>query len=81
MAADLRRCYQQALQENAGTHGAIEVTVRIDAAGAVSVIDESHTGLTPGLVSCIVARVQTASFAPAQGGVAIAVIPIKLDVR
>jgi hypothetical protein len=81
MVSDLRRCYHQALQESAGMHGAIEVTVRVDAAGAVSVMDESHTGITPALASCIVTRVQAASFAPPQGGVATVVIPITFEAR
>ncbi len=71
----------KALQENAGTHGTIDVTVRIDAAGAISVMDESHTGLPPGLVSCIITRVQAASFAPPQGGIATIILPITFDAR
>lgn len=81
MAAGFRRCYAHALRQDAGTRGVLEVTASIDAAGVVSSMQESHTGLTPGLVSCILAGVQASVFASPQGGSAIIVIPIRFDVR
>jgi hypothetical protein len=81
MAAGFRRCYDLAVQENAASAGTIEVTVRIDPSGTVSVLDESHTGLTSTLVSCVVTRVQAGAFAAPQGGAATVVIPIKFEAR
>ena len=81
MTGDFRRCYDHALQENAATHGTLRVTVRVEAAGGVVVEDESHEGLTSTLVSCVVARVQAATFGPPQGGAATVVIPITFEAR
>jgi hypothetical protein len=76
IGAGLRRCYDKALQENAGASGTVQVTARVDPGGAVSVLDESHTGLTPEMVSCVVTQVQAAAFARPEGGAATVVIPM-----
>ena len=81
MAGDFRKCYLGALQENAATHGTLRVTVRVEPAGAVVVEDESHEGLTPALVSCVITRVQSATFGPPQGGAATVVIPVTFEAR
>jgi hypothetical protein len=81
MAGDFRRCHATALQADAATHGTLRVTVRVEVAGGVVVIDESHEGLTPALVSCVITRVQSATFAPPQGGAATVVIPIAFEAR
>jgi len=81
MASDFRRCYAGALQENPSTHGAARVTVKVESSGEVVVEDESHEGITPALVSCVITRIQTAKFAPPQGGPATVVIPITFDAK
>jgi hypothetical protein len=81
MAGDLRRCHATALQADAATHGTLRVTVKVEATGGVVVIDESHEGLTPELVSCVITRVQSAKFSPPQGGAATVVIPITFEAK
>ncbi len=81
MSDDFRKCYLGALQENAATHGTVRVTVRVEPAGAVVVEDESHEGLTPALVSCVITRVQSAKFGPPQGGAATVIIPVAFEAK
>jgi hypothetical protein len=81
MAGDVRRCHATALQADAATHGTLRVTVKVEVGGEVVVMDESHEGLTPTLVSCVITRVQSATFAPPQGGAATVVIPFAFEAR
>ena len=81
MGGDMRRCHATALKADAAAHGAIRVTVRVDVSGGVVVIDESHEGLTPDLVSCVITRVQSAKFPPPEGAAATVVIPISFAAK
>jgi len=76
MQAGFRRCYIQGLHEDVNMSGSVRVTAKIDATGAVASAQESHTGLSPTVVSCVVARVTAAVFAPPEGGGATIVIPV-----
>lgn len=81
VATSARRCYLQAVQQGSAAPGAIEVTATIDPRGAVTSVQQTHTGLTPTLVACIVGHVQSASFAPPEGGGATLVWPMRFDTR
>ncbi|APR80825.1 Hypothetical protein A7982_06172 [Minicystis rosea] len=81
MAPGFRRCYNRALQEDTKAQGSIRVTAKIDASGAVASLSETHQGLSPATVSCLLAVVSPATFAPPSGGGATIVIPVNFSQR
>jgi uncharacterized protein YfiM (DUF2279 family) len=76
MAAGLRRCYNRGLEEAPKMKGSLRVTAKIGADGEVLSATPSGSGLSGIVVSCVVARVSSAQFAPPDGGRATIVIPV-----
>jgi hypothetical protein len=77
MAAGFRRCYNKGLQDDPTMKGSVRITAKIGPNGEVlSASPSGGGGLSPGVVSCVVARVQSAQFSPPEGGGATIVIPV-----
>jgi hypothetical protein len=77
MAAGFRRCYNRGLQTDPTMKGSVRVTAKIGPNGEVlSASPSGGGGLSGEVVSCVVARVQSAQFAPPEGGSALVVIPV-----
>jgi hypothetical protein len=76
MSAGFRRCYNRGLQEDPSMKGSVRITARIGPNGEVLSATPSGSGLSGTVVSCVVARVQSAQFAPPDGGGATIVIPV-----
>jgi Tetratricopeptide repeat len=77
MAAGFRRCYNKGLAEDPSMKGTARITARVDRDGDVVWAGAEHLGgLSEGVVSCLVDRVLTATFAAPEGGGATVVIPI-----
>jgi hypothetical protein len=77
MAAGFRRCYNKGLQSDPTMKGSVRVTAKIGPNGEVlSASPSGGGGLSGEVVSCVVARVQSAQFAPPEGGGATVVIPV-----
>lgn len=77
MAAGFRRCYNKGLQEDPNMKGSVRITAKIGPNGEVlSASPSGGGGLSGTVVSCVVARVQSAQFAAPEGGGATIVIPV-----
>lgn len=77
MAAGFRRCYNRGLQENPDMKGSIRITAKIGPNGEVLGASPSGGGgLSGTVISCVTARVGSASFSPPEGGGATIVIPV-----
>jgi hypothetical protein len=79
--AGLQRCYELGLREDPRLRGAIRVTARIGANGAVQSCEESHEGLSPTLVACVVESIRRTPFAAPEGGSATVVVPVSFAPR
>jgi hypothetical protein len=80
MVPAFRQCYERALKDSPTIRGAVRVTARVDATGRVSAANPTVVeGLPSALVSCVVARVSAARFAPPPGASSIVVIPVAFD--
>lgn len=76
MAAGFRRCYNQGLNEDPNMKGSVRITAKIGPNGEVLSASPSGSGLSPSVIACVVRRVQSATFAPPEGGGATIVIPV-----
>lgn len=77
MSAGFRRCYTRGLAEDPGMKGSVRVTARIGPNGEVlSASPSGGGGLSGSVIGCVVQRVQSAQFAPPDGGGATVVIPV-----
>jgi hypothetical protein len=77
MSAGFRRCYTRGLAEDPSMKGSVRVTARIGPNGEVlSASPSGGGGLSGSVIGCVVARVQSAQFAPPEGGGATVVIPV-----
>ncbi|WP_437671036.1 AgmX/PglI C-terminal domain-containing protein [Sorangium sp. So ce131] len=77
MAAGFRRCYNKGLQEDPSMKGSVKITAKIGPNGEVlSASPSGGSNLSGTVISCVVARVQSAQFAPPEGGGATVVIPV-----
>jgi hypothetical protein len=77
MGAGFRRCYNRGLAEDPNMKGSVRVTAKIGPNGEVlSATPSGGGGLSGTVISCVVARVQSAQFAPPEGGGATVVIPV-----
>ncbi|MDI1430477.1 AgmX/PglI C-terminal domain-containing protein [Polyangium sorediatum] len=77
MAAGFRRCYNRGLQADPTMKGSVRITAKIGPNGEVlSASPSGGGGLSGEVVSCVVARVQSAQFSPPEGGGATVVIPV-----
>jgi len=77
MSAGFRRCYNRGLQEDPSMKGSVRVTAKIGPNGEVlSATPSGGGGLSGTVISCVVARVQSAQFSPPEGGGATVVIPV-----
>jgi hypothetical protein len=77
MGAGFRRCYNRGLAEDPAMKGSVRVTARIGPNGEVqSATPSGGGGLSGTVIACVVQRVQSAQFAPPEGGGATVVIPV-----
>jgi hypothetical protein len=77
MGAGFRRCYNRGLADDPNMKGSVRVTAKIGPNGEVlSATPSGGGGLSGTVVACVVARVQSAQFAPPEGGGATVVIPV-----
>lgn len=77
MQAGFRRCYNRELPNAPDMKGSVRITAKIGPNGEVAGASASGGGgLTPGLISCVTARVASAQFAAPDGGGATIVIPV-----
>jgi hypothetical protein len=77
MSAGFRRCYNRGLQTDPTMKGSVRITAKIGPNGEVlSASPSGSGGLSGEVVSCVVARVQSAQFSPPEGGGATVVIPV-----
>lgn len=79
MRAGFRMCYGRALAEDPKVAGSIRVTAKIGPGGEV--LSATHAGhkLPQQMVSCVLARVESALFSPPPGGGAVIIIPISFQ--
>lgn len=79
MAAGFRRCYNRGLLENPNMKGSLRITTKIGPNGEVlSATPSTGSGLSQSVVSCLSARVASATFAKPNGGGATLIIPVSL---
>lgn len=77
MGAGFRRCYNRGLQTDPTMKGSVRITARIGPNGEVlSASPSGGGGLSGEVIGCVVSRVQSAQFAPPDGGGATVVIPV-----
>jgi hypothetical protein len=77
MRAGFRNCYNKGLASNPDLQGSVRVTAKIGPNGEVlSATPTGGAGLGDEVVSCVVRRVQSATFSPPEGGGATIVIPV-----
>jgi TonB family protein len=77
MRAGFRACYNRGLASNPDLQGSVRITAKIGPNGEVlSATPSGGSGLGDEVVSCVVRRVQSASFSPPEGGGATVVIPV-----
>lgn len=77
MQAGFRRCYNRGLQTDPTMKGSVRITARIGPNGEVlSASPSGGGGLSGEVIGCVAARVQSAQFAPPDGGGATVVIPV-----
>jgi hypothetical protein len=77
MGAGFRRCYNRGLQEDPNMKGSVRIQAKIGPNGEVlSASPAGGSGLSGTVIGCVVARVQSAQFAPPEGGGATIVIPV-----
>lgn len=75
-AGGFRACYRKGQAENPEMEGSFRVTARIGPNGEVSSASPSGVnGLSPTVVSCVTARVQSMQFSPPKSGGATLAIP------
>ena len=80
MAAGFRRCYNRGLAEDPNMKGSVRITAKIGPNGEVLGASPSGGGGLSGTVTgCVAARVQSAQFAPPDGGGATIVIPVSFQ--
>lgn len=79
MAAGFRRCYNRGLLESPNMKGSLRITAKVGPNGEVlSATASTGSGLSQSVVSCLTARVSSATFAKPNGGGATLVIPVSL---
>ena len=77
MRAGFRACYNRGLASNPDLQGSVRITAKIGPNGEVLTATPNATGsLGDEVVNCVVRRVQSATFAPPEGGGATIVIPV-----
>jgi hypothetical protein len=77
MRAGFRACYQRGLSENPDAAGSIRLTIRVGAGGEVAGVSPAPSGSLPAsVISCVVARAQSAQFDPPEGGSAVIAVPV-----
>jgi hypothetical protein len=77
MRAGFRACYNRGLASNPDLQGSVRITAKIGPNGEVLSATPNATGsLGDEVVNCVVRRVQSATFAPPEGGGATIVIPV-----
>jgi hypothetical protein len=77
MRAGFRACYQRGLAENPDAAGSIRLTIRVGAGGEVAGVSPAPSGSLPAsVISCVVARAQSAQFDPPEGGSAVIAVPV-----
>jgi len=77
MRAGFRACYNKGLASNPDLQGSVRITAKIGPNGEVaSATPSGGAGLGDEVVNCVVRRVQSATFAPPEGGGATIVIPV-----
>jgi len=77
MRAGFRACYNRGLASNPDLQGSVRITAKIGPNGEVLTATPNATGtLGEEVVNCVVRRVQSATFAPPEGGGATIVIPV-----
>ncbi|HEX9297395.1 MAG TPA: AgmX/PglI C-terminal domain-containing protein [Polyangiaceae bacterium] len=77
MRAGFRACYNRGLASNPDLQGSVRITAKIGPNGeVVSATPSGGAGLGDEVVSCVVRRVQSATFSPPEGGGASIVIPV-----
>jgi hypothetical protein len=77
MRAGFRACYQRGLAENPDAAGSIRLTIRVGAGGEVAGVSPSPSGSLPAsVISCVVARAQSAQFDAPEGGSAVIAVPV-----
>jgi hypothetical protein len=77
MRAGFRACYNRGLASNPDLQGSVRITAKIGPNGEVLSATPNATGsLGDEVVSCVVRRVQSATFSPPEGGGATIVIPV-----
>jgi hypothetical protein len=77
MAPGFRRCYRAGLEQDSAMKGSVRVTAKIGGNGeVVSATPSGGGGLSPTVISCVVARVASAQFDPPSNGGATLVIPV-----
>ena len=81
MAAGFRRCFNKGLQDDPRMKGSVTLTAALGPNGeVVSVVPSALKGLSGEVVSCAMARVSSAQFAPPDGGASTLTIPLVFDV-
>jgi hypothetical protein len=79
MAAGFRRCFNRGLQDDPKMKGTVRITAKIGKNGEVlSATPSGGETLSPTVVSCVAARVSSATFSPPEGGAATLVIPVSM---
>jgi hypothetical protein len=77
MRAGFRACYNRGLASNPDLQGSVRITAKVGPNGEVLSATPNATGtLGEEVVNCVVRRVQSATFAPPEGGGATIVIPV-----
>jgi hypothetical protein len=77
MRAGFRACYNKGLASNPDLQGSVRITAKIGPNGeVVSATPSGGAGLGDEVVSCVVRRVQAATFSAPEGGGATIVIPV-----
>jgi hypothetical protein len=77
-----RECYNEGLKSDATMEGAVQLAVQLAPTGTVSsVLSESSTGLSEGVVDCMADAVRGATFEPPGGSGARLVIPVAFRQR
>ena len=77
MRAGFRACYNRGLANNPDLQGQVKIVAKVGPNGEVlSATPQGGAGLGDEVVSCVVRRVQSATFAPPEGGGATIIIPV-----
>lgn len=71
-----RHCYRQALSENPEASGSIRLTIAIGSEGQVESVNETHHGLDPSVVACVLDVARGAVFERPESTKAVVVVPV-----